>query len=1086
MVDFKDEETEVERFRKRKQKAKTLDSQQEMVDSLKSIEQNLEDTASERRKESLRRKALERAKDVAGSAKGIATQETRSGATQAALALAGLGGISETVSSLIDVRAVGGTLKSLVAKRQTSDDYNPGERSTPEEISSEEYSTQQKSKPAERIIPEYEPVSVPTGQETSFEDREPSAVSVLPETPTDTYEADILTKVSSIEERLTNPQKVMEDNNPLEVDTELSKLLQEQNEMLSRIQAPAETIDEEPQTQIMTDLRNSQLEMAENVTQYIERKSEKELDRRVYPKQGIRKEDTNEVVMLKSQRALSEDILKRMDGTFSVVLEKGWFDVAMALGTTIMEFFGKKAESQTEKLASGLDALKNLQIREQKDTGTWIGKTQKLVSRSFELMESPSVRTMEATFELRDTAMYILKGLDVLTGKIDDGFKSLQLNSHFSGLEGAISNLEDVVDVEFTPQINRELVPLLEAAKESFEDDSDTQAIFKTSENEVAVVKDLSTEIRGVQTSTEQVADAVIASNQNAFLDSIENSRHRVVLEGILSLFETFSLRSRKRDTKQENLLRSMDSHLEDIEEKGTFSGFLSGDNGGILSALFGGAAGGTLLGKGKALWGKGVGLASKGFEGASSLIQKIFGLSPKAASATPVASSVASKGLLKKGSSLLGKAAVPLQAVMGIFDALEGWTDARYIGDIPSSEEVSTKTKVLASLSSVISGLGFGIADSKELYDGFQGMKEYFFNEEFGVVPTVKNAVKELINNPPSLTGIVSDLMHKTSKFFKDQYEDATGMLRDLYLDNIKPILNFFKFELGEIYDDVFKESVDSVKRRAKQITSSAWDWLSTSVTKAADSVTSVVNSATTKLESATGLTIPKIPTSGRGALNHFGISSDTLTSDTLTADIIKKFEGYHPGSYVDIAGKGTVGYGHLKRPGEDFSSLTKTQAEELLHQDIGKHQTFLKDIQVPINKHEKAALTSLAFNVGTGSMKSIVDLFNEGDKKAVADKIMEFNKFKNPEKGKYEVSPGLTKRRAAERAIFLTEPVKDSEKIMQEDAQLERQSRQRRRGDQPIRMPAPAPIKTQSSIRRTNTDDYGIAIVNSLMLEG
>ena len=73
---------------------------------------------------------------------------------------------------------------------------------------------------------------------------------------------------------------------------------------------------------------------------------------------------------------------------------------------------------------------------------------------------------------------------------------------------------------------------------------------------------------------------------------------------------------------------------------------------------------------------------------------------------------------------------------------------------------------------------------------------------------------------------------------------------------------------------------------------------------------------------------------------------------------------------------------------------------------------------IKVPVTENMKAAMVSLAYNIGTGAFASstLLRLLNQGsDKKLVADQFLRWNKVQ----GKEVV--GLTNRRKLERELFL-----------------------------------------------------------------
>ena len=47
---------------------------------------------------------------------------------------------------------------------------------------------------------------------------------------------------------------------------------------------------------------------------------------------------------------------------------------------------------------------------------------------------------------------------------------------------------------------------------------------------------------------------------------------------------------------------------------------------------------------------------------------------------------------------------------------------------------------------------------------------------------------------------------------------------------------------------------------------------------------------------------------------------------------DLIMRFEGFRVEVYYDLANKATIGYGHLIKKGEEFTSITKHEGECLL----------------------------------------------------------------------------------------------------------------------------------------------------------
>lgn len=134
----------------------------------------------------------------------------------------------------------------------------------------------------------------------------------------------------------------------------------------------------------------------------------------------------------------------------------------------------------------------------------------------------------------------------------------------------------------------------------------------------------------------------------------------------------------------------------------------------------------------------------------------------------------------------------------------------------------------------------------------------------------------------------------------------------------------------------------------------------------------------------------------------------------------MLQMFEGCRLKPYLDAAGKGTIGWGHLILPGESFDTITREQADDLLLSDITKHEHGLLSL---INRGETwpseiDALVSLVFNIGGSAFKrsTLLRLWNEGAPRSeVADQFPRWNKASG------KVLKGLTRRRCAEAACFL-----------------------------------------------------------------
>ncbi|RQZ12821.1 lysozyme [Burkholderia sp. Bp9031] len=134
----------------------------------------------------------------------------------------------------------------------------------------------------------------------------------------------------------------------------------------------------------------------------------------------------------------------------------------------------------------------------------------------------------------------------------------------------------------------------------------------------------------------------------------------------------------------------------------------------------------------------------------------------------------------------------------------------------------------------------------------------------------------------------------------------------------------------------------------------------------------------------------------------------------------LIKQFEGLRLSRYLDAVGKPTIGYGHLILPNERFTrALTPAEAEALLRRDLrGAELNLRKLLHVPVTQQQFDALMSFVFNLGAGRLRSstLLRYLNAGASARAADQFLVWNKAGG------KPLAGLTKRRRAERALFLS----------------------------------------------------------------
>ncbi len=140
---------------------------------------------------------------------------------------------------------------------------------------------------------------------------------------------------------------------------------------------------------------------------------------------------------------------------------------------------------------------------------------------------------------------------------------------------------------------------------------------------------------------------------------------------------------------------------------------------------------------------------------------------------------------------------------------------------------------------------------------------------------------------------------------------------------------------------------------------------------------------------------------------------------------NLIKAFEGLELEAYRDAVGIWTIGYGHTGDVQEGMV-ITRAQAEDLLKKDLARFEQAVGNmIRTQVNENEFSALVSLAYNIGAAALagSTTIRRLNAGDYIGAADAIEWWNKARV--NGQLVVLPGLARRRAAEKALFLTEPI-------------------------------------------------------------
>lgn len=140
-------------------------------------------------------------------------------------------------------------------------------------------------------------------------------------------------------------------------------------------------------------------------------------------------------------------------------------------------------------------------------------------------------------------------------------------------------------------------------------------------------------------------------------------------------------------------------------------------------------------------------------------------------------------------------------------------------------------------------------------------------------------------------------------------------------------------------------------------------------------------------------------------------GISSKGLA-------LIQEFEGCRLTAYLDAVGVPTIGWGstHGVYLGQ---CITQEQADEMLRTDLKPCEDAVRTlVKVPLTQGQFDALCSFVYNLGEGafSQSTLLKLLNQQYYHSAADEFLRWNRAGG------QILPGLTRRRMAERQMFLS----------------------------------------------------------------
>ncbi|ULO09686.1 glycoside hydrolase family protein [Paenibacillus sp. 19GGS1-52] len=132
----------------------------------------------------------------------------------------------------------------------------------------------------------------------------------------------------------------------------------------------------------------------------------------------------------------------------------------------------------------------------------------------------------------------------------------------------------------------------------------------------------------------------------------------------------------------------------------------------------------------------------------------------------------------------------------------------------------------------------------------------------------------------------------------------------------------------------------------------------------------------------------------------------------------LIKSFEGCRLAAYKPVQTETyyTIGWGHYGSDVKKGSTITQSQADDMLVSDLAKYESYVNDtsyvpVTAQLNQYQFDALVSFCYNCGNGNLRA---LCKGRSIKQISESIFNYNKSSGT------VLAGLVRRRNAELELF------------------------------------------------------------------
>ncbi len=155
------------------------------------------------------------------------------------------------------------------------------------------------------------------------------------------------------------------------------------------------------------------------------------------------------------------------------------------------------------------------------------------------------------------------------------------------------------------------------------------------------------------------------------------------------------------------------------------------------------------------------------------------------------------------------------------------------------------------------------------------------------------------------------------------------------------------------------------------------------------------------------------------------FNQEAETIPVSEIALKLVKEFEGFSDRAYLDTDGTPVIGYGLSRINGKPVrvgDRISEAQADAALKAELQKIQQQINStVNQELTESQLSAIASLSFNVGFEPIKTstLIRKLNAGDYTGAANEFLRWDKANV--RGKLVQLPGLTRRRQAERQLFL-----------------------------------------------------------------